>query len=109
MAKTVIATLTDDIDGGTKDVSTYGFGWLGRDYEVDLSAKNSKPSTRPSRRTFRRRASNPAERHRGLPRRPIASTTCRRYADGRRQKGSKCRSEGASLKPSSPSTWESNP
>ena len=42
MAKTVITTLTDDIDGGTKDVSTYRFGWLGRDYEVDLSAKNFK-------------------------------------------------------------------
>ena len=37
----MITTLTDDIDG-TKDVSTYRFGWLGRDYEVDLSAKNFK-------------------------------------------------------------------
>ena len=42
MAKTVITTLTDDIDGGTKEVSKYRFGWLGRDYEVDLSAKNFK-------------------------------------------------------------------
>ena len=42
MAKTVITTLTDDLDGGTKDVATYRFGWLGRDYEVDLSAKNFK-------------------------------------------------------------------
>jgi hypothetical protein len=42
MAKNVITTLTDDLDGGTKDVSTYRFGWLGREYEVDLSAKNFK-------------------------------------------------------------------
>src|SRR5690348_2041662 len=42
MAKNVITTLTDDVDGGTKDVSTYRFGWLGRDYEVDLSARNFK-------------------------------------------------------------------
>ena len=42
MAKTTVVTTTDDIDGSSKDVSTYKFGFLGRDYEIDLSAKNFK-------------------------------------------------------------------
>jgi len=42
MAKTTVVTTTDDIDGSTKNVQTYRFGCLGRDYEIDLSAKNFK-------------------------------------------------------------------
>jgi hypothetical protein len=42
MAKTTVVITTDDLDGSTRDVSTYRFGWLGRDYEIDLSAKNYK-------------------------------------------------------------------
>jgi hypothetical protein len=30
----------DDLDGSTDDVQTVRFGWLGAEYEVDLSAGN---------------------------------------------------------------------
>jgi hypothetical protein len=31
-----ILTLVDDLDGSTEVVGTFKFGWLGRDYEIDL-------------------------------------------------------------------------
>ena len=42
MAKKTVITTSDDLDGSTKEVSTYHFGWLGRDYEIDLGPKSFK-------------------------------------------------------------------
>jgi hypothetical protein len=39
VAQKVQVLLTDDIDGNEAD-QTVRFGWLGADYEIDLSAKN---------------------------------------------------------------------
>ena len=40
MATITKITMTDDLDGSTDDVQTVRFGWLGAEYEVDLSAGN---------------------------------------------------------------------
>jgi hypothetical protein len=41
MARTIITTVTDDIDGAS-DASTISFGLDGIAYSIDLSAKNEK-------------------------------------------------------------------
>ena len=40
MATITRITVTDDLDGGADDVQTVRFGWLGAEYELDLSAGN---------------------------------------------------------------------
>lgn len=41
MAQKIHVELVDDLDGeSTKDVSTVSFGFAGRQFEIDLSAKN---------------------------------------------------------------------
>ncbi len=109
LAKTVITTLTDDIDGATKDVATYRFGWLGRDYEVDLSAKNFKafdaaiaPYVQAGRiqpRGTTTKTSKSTDREYDLP-------ALREWAASQ---AIELPQRGASPKPSSPSTWRGSP
>ncbi len=40
MAQMTVVTVTDDIDGSDKDVSSLRFAWDGTEYEIDLGPEN---------------------------------------------------------------------
>jgi hypothetical protein len=73
MARTIITTITDDIDG-TQDASTITFGLDGVAYSIDLSPKNEK-KLRDALAPFLDKAS----RQRGTATRSAAKSTERDY------------------------------